>query len=162
MQAAAFIVTFPLVDQFSWQFGYRILSAPDTVFQRIERTYAQILQSFRVIPEGLRQKIKSNVVMANLANSMNQITQQMGANWASELGAGSEPVGSGPPPATTDSRAAASEGLMCYGPNPCNGYDHYSYCCRKPTGDTVFVCVEKSKDLSPQGFPPDRCRKTAN
>jgi hypothetical protein len=162
MQAAAFIVTFPLVDQFSWQFGYRILSAPDIVFQRNERTYAQILQSFRVLPEGLRQKIKSNVDMANLANSMNQITQQMGENWASGLGAGSEPVGSGPQPATTDSRPAASGGPLCYGPNTCSGSDDYSYCCQKPGGDTVIVCVQKSKDLPPPGFPPDRCRKTHN
>jgi hypothetical protein len=158
MQAAAFIVTFPLVDAFSWQFGYRILSAPDSVFRRNERTYAQILQSFQVKREGLERKIKSNVDMQKLADSMNQITQQMGDIWVSQLGAGSEPGGSGAPPSTTNSRPAAS-GPLCYGQNTCSGSDQYSYCCQTPGGDTVIQCVLKSKDLPPPGFPPDRCRK---
>jgi hypothetical protein len=152
MQAAAFIVIFPyMAGQFSWTFGYRILSAPLGVFQRNERTYAQILQSFRLNPEGLRQKIKSIADTRKLADSMNQITQQMGDNWVSQLGPyASESGGSGAPPA------------VCYELNRCSGSKHYSYCCQTPGGNTVIQCVEKSKDLPPPGFPPDRCWKLHN
>jgi hypothetical protein len=121
MQAAAEIVTFPYTaGQVSWQYGYRILSAPQPVFQRHARTYAQILKSFEVLPDGLRRKIKSNQDMAKLAASMNQVTQQMGDNWGSSLGAGSESVGSAPQPGTTTSGPAASGGPICYTSNTCH------------------------------------------
>jgi hypothetical protein len=141
MQAAAYIVTFPLVDQFSWQFGYRILSAPEDVFRRNERTYAQILQSFRVNPEGLRAKIKSNADMQKLADSMNQTTQQMGDSWVSQLGATSEPVGSRP------------SGPICHGEKPsCSGW---ILCCREQGGGTHYQCSVPNPSPHPGYEPPE-------
>jgi hypothetical protein len=152
MQAAAYIVTFPyLPGQFSWQFGYRILSAPQNVFQRNAPTYAQILQTFRVIPEGLRQKIKSNQDMAKLCASMNQTTQQMAQNWGSNLGAGgelaggdSQPPSVGPSPAKGDSRPAQAS--CGFGAPPLTCPDA-KLCCHSASGPDHYRCVEKSKAL---------------
>ncbi len=152
MQGAAYIVTFPyLPGQFSWQFGYRILSASQNVFQRNARTYAQIFQTFKVIPEGLKAKIKSNEDMAKLCASMNQATQQMAQNWWSELGAGGEPAVADSQPAAAGSRPAggnsrgrqASCGVgATY--RSCPLY-WWKYCCHDQRGPDHYVCIPASQ-----------------
>lgn len=158
MQGAAYIVTFPYMPgQFSWEFGYRILSAPRDVFQRNARTYAQIFQTFEVLPQGLRVKIKTNEDMAKLCASMNKTTHDVAQNWWSELGAGAEPAGGDSRPAGGDSRpgqASCSPYIVC-------AENQWKYCCQDQRGQGHFVCVPASQAPPRESSMNYNCRKVA-
>ena len=149
MRAAAYVVTFPYMPgQFSWTFGYRILSAPQNVFQRNARTYAQIFQSFRVIPEGLRLKVKGNEDMRKLCDSMNQNTHQMAQNWWSDLGPGGEAaVAEAQPTSGTGTAKGAACGVGATYVSCGSGYG--KYCCHDQRGPDHYKCVPLSKALPP-------------
>lgn len=147
MQGAALISTFPyLPGQATWTFGYLVLSAPYSIFEHNERTYARIFENFRLIEAGLAQRVKSNEEAAKLADSMSHTTHQVAHDWQDELGAGEAAGGDSQPP------------FMCYGTNQCPSND-YTYCCQKPGGATYLKCVPRSEDLPSPGTPPDTCRK---
>jgi hypothetical protein len=158
MRAAAYVITFPYMPgQFSWAFGYRILSVPQNVFPRNAGTYAQIFQSFRVIPEGLKVKVKTNEDMKKLCDSMNQTTRQMAQAMSSQLGAGTEPAladyqrSQSTESAKDNPRPAVNPDFACYGSNPC-GPNDVTYCCQGQGGATHFKCLPRSKDLPHPGY----------
>jgi hypothetical protein len=137
MQGAAFVVTFPYMPgQFSWIFGYRILSASQTAFQRNEPAYAQIFKSFQLIPEGLALKVKLNQDWAKLAESMNQTTRKVAQDWWRELG----------PVAQTYDPNTGEPGPEIPGSEPCVG--------------EYWQCGNQAPRCYPNGPPPGQdCRR---
>jgi hypothetical protein len=137
MQAAAFIVTFPyMLGQDTWSSGYRILSAPQAVFQskRNKDTYVAIFDNFQLIPQGLALKVKSNEEAARLAASMNKKTHDVAHDWWVQLGAGTEPAGSDFPP-----------GERPYVPAVVCGPYETKYFCEDQRGQGYYICVTNTQ-----------------
>jgi hypothetical protein len=143
MQAAAFIVTFPYMPgQDTWSFGYRILSAPQAVFQnkRNRATYLGIFNSFHLIPQGLVAKVKSNEEAAQIADSMNETTRKVGHDLQIALGALEEPPGSESPGGSPPVAAPT-----------CKPYEIRIYC-KTSGGQDVPFCVKQVPAFPPPGY----------